>query len=119
MLAEDNKINQIVASELLNLMKVKLTVANNGIEAVDAVKKRDFDLILMDIQMPEMDGLTATQVIRHLDKPGVDKIPILAMTANAMDTDYQKSLEVGMNDHLTKPIDPDKLRLALEKWIVR
>jgi len=119
LLAEDNKINQIVASELLSLMKVELTVANNGVEAVEAVKKQDFDLILMDIQMPEMDGLTATQVIRSLDKPGVDKIPILAMTANAMDTDYQKSLEIGMNDHLTKPIDPDKLRLALEKWIVR
>ena len=119
LLAEDNKINQLVASELLSLMKVELTIANNGLEAIEAVKKQDFDLILMDIQMPEMDGLTAAQAIRNLDKPGVAKIPILAMTANAMDTDYQKSLEVGMNDHLTKPIDPDKLRLALEKWIVR
>jgi len=119
LLAEDNKINQIVASELLSLMKVQVTVANNGVEAVEAVKKQDFDLILMDIQMPEKDGLTAAKEIRNLDKPGVDIIPILAMTANAMDTDYQKSLEVGMNDHLTKPIDPDKLRLALEKWIVR
>jgi CheY-like chemotaxis protein len=119
LLAEDNKINQMVATELLQMMSVKLTVANNGIEAVEAVKKNDFDLILMDIQMPEMDGLTATQVIRHLDKPGVDKLPILAMTANALDTDYQRSLAVGMNDHLTKPIDPEKLRLALEKWIVR
>jgi CheY-like chemotaxis protein len=119
LLAEDNKINQIVASELLKMLEVELTVADNGIEAVEAVKKNDFDLILMDIQMPEMDGLEATQAIRQLDKPGMDKLPILAMTANALDTDYQKSLAVGMNDHLTKPIDPEKLRIALEKWIVR
>ena len=119
LLAEDNKINQIVASELLDMLNVQVTIANNGMEAVEAVKKEDFDLILMDIQMPEMDGLTAVQVIRTMGKPGVDKLPILAMTANALDTDYQKSLEAGMDDHLTKPIDPEKLRIALEKWIVR
>ena len=119
LLAEDNKINQMVASELLKIMEVEVTVANNGIEAVEAVKKNTFDVILMDIQMPEMDGLTATQMIRNLGKPETDKLPILAMTANAADTDYQKSLDVGMNDHLTKPIDPEKLRVALEKWIVR
>jgi CheY-like chemotaxis protein len=119
LLAEDNKINQMVAAEMLKMFHVEITVANDGLEAVEAVKKNDFDLILMDIQMPEMDGLEATQKIRKLNKPGIDKLPILAMTANALDTDYQKSLEMGMNDHLTKPIDPDKLRLALEKWIVR
>jgi PAS domain S-box-containing protein len=119
LLAEDNKINQMVASELLHMMNVEVTIANNGVEAVEAVKKQNFDLILMDIQMPEMDGLTAAQAIRHLDKSGIEKLPILAMTANALDTDYQRSLAVGMNDHLTKPIDPEKLRLALEKWIVR
>jgi two-component system sensor histidine kinase/response regulator len=119
LLAEDNKINQMVASELLKMLDVKVTVVDNGIEAVDAVKQGDFDMILMDIQMPEMDGLAAASAIRNLDKPGMDKLPILAMTANALDTDYQRSLDVGMNDHLTKPIDPEKLRLALEKWIVR
>ena len=119
LLAEDNKINQLVVSELLKIFNIDLTVANNGKEAVEAVKQSDFDLILMDIQMPEMDGLTATQAIRHLDKPDMDKLPILAMTANAFDTDYQKSLAAGMDDHLTKPIDPEKLRIALEKWIVR
>ena len=119
LLAEDNKINQMVASELLKMLEVELIIANNGVEAVEAVKQNDFDLILMDVQMPEMDGLTATKVIRTLDKPGIDRLPILAMTANALDTDYQRSLEVGMNDHLTKPIDPEKLRIALEKWIVR
>jgi len=119
LLAEDNKINQMVATELLTILGVEVTIANNGIEAVEAVKEKTFDLILMDIQMPEMDGLTATRTIRNLGKPEVDKMPILAMTANAADTDYQKSLEVGMSDHLTKPIDPEKLRIALEKWIVR
>jgi len=119
LLAEDNKVNQMVASELLKLLDVELTVVDNGIEAVEAVKKNDFDVILMDIQMPEMDGLEATQAIRNSGKPGTDKLPILAMTANAMDTDYQRSLDMGMNDHLTKPIDPEKLRLTLEKWIVR
>ena len=119
LLAEDNKINQIVMSELLNILNVELTMANNGREAIEAVAKNDFDLILMDIQMPEMDGLEATQAIRNLKKPGIEKLPILAMTANALDTDYRRSLEIGMNDHLTKPIDPEKLRLALEKWIVR
>ena len=119
LLAEDNKINQMVATELLRMLGAVVTVANNGIEAVEAVKKDNFNLILMDIQMPEMDGLEATQIIRSLAKPEVDKLPILAMTANAADTDYQKSLDVGMNDHLTKPIDPEKLRVALEKWIVR
>ncbi|MGL6194048.1 MAG: response regulator [Thermoguttaceae bacterium] len=117
LLVEDNKINQIVASELLLLLGVELTIANNGQEAVEAVENKDFDLVLMDIQMPVMDGLEATQKIRKLDKPGVDKMPILAMTANAMDSDYQKSIEVGMNDHLTKPIDPDNLRHVLETWI--
>ncbi|MDR1964769.1 MAG: response regulator [Planctomycetaceae bacterium] len=119
LLAEDNKINQMVASELLKMLGIDLTVANNGAEAVDAVKSKDFDLILMDIQMPVMDGLTAAREIRRLRKPGLDKLPILAMTANAMDTDYQKSLEVGMNDHLTKPIDPERLRKSLETWITQ
>ena len=119
LLAEDNKINQLVASELLAILGVEVTIANNGVEAVEAVNKETFDLILMDIQMPEMDGLTAAQTIRNLDHPTVRTMPILAMTANATDIDYQKSLDIGMNDHLTKPIDPEKLRIALEKWIVR
>ncbi len=119
LLVEDNKINQLVASELLKMSNVDLTVVDNGQKAVDAVRERDFDLILMDIQMPIMDGLTATREIRKLEKPGIAKLPIIAMTANAMDIDYQRSIDSGMNDHLTKPIDPTKLRLALENWIVR
>lgn len=119
LLVEDNKINQMVALELLGLLGLVVTVADNGLEAVEAIKNGDFDLVLMDVQMPIMDGFEATREIRKLDKPGVDKLPILAMTANAMDSDYVNSISVGMNDHLTKPIDPDRLRRALENWIVR
>ncbi len=119
LLVEDNRINQMVATELLSMLGVTTTIACNGQEAVDAVRDNDFDLVLMDIQMPVMDGLTAAQTIRKLPKPGMDKLPILAMTAHALDVDYQKSLSAGMNDHLTKPIDPDVLRTALQRWIVR
>ncbi|MGL4942048.1 MAG: response regulator [Thermoguttaceae bacterium] len=121
LLAEDNKINQMVAREMLQMLGLDVTIVENGDEAVAAIKNQQFDkpfdIVLMDIEMPVMDGLEATKRIRGLDKPGVDKIPILAMTANALDRDYQRSLDVGMNDHLTKPINHDKLRKALETWI--
>ncbi|MGL6227533.1 MAG: response regulator [Thermoguttaceae bacterium] len=117
LLAEDNKINQIVAEGMLAMHGIDLTIAADGLEAVELVKQHDYDLILMDVQMPNMDGLEATKAIRQLDKPGIDKLPIIAMTAHAMDRDYQKSLDAGMNDHLTKPIDPEKLRRMLETWI--
>ncbi|MDR2643528.1 MAG: response regulator, partial [Planctomycetaceae bacterium] len=117
LLVEDNRINQLVAKEILRLLGVELVIANNGLEALEAVQKDDFDLILMDVQMPVMDGLTAAKEIRKSCKPSLAKVPILAMTANAMDIDYQKSIESGMDDHLTKPIDPIKLKQALEIWI--
>ncbi|MGL4595788.1 MAG: response regulator [Thermoguttaceae bacterium] len=119
LLAEDNKINQMVAQGMLDMLGINVTIANDGLEAVELVKNRDFDLVLMDVQMPNMDGLEATRLIRSLDKPGIAKLPILAMTAHAMDTDYQKSIAVGMNGHLTKPISHDKLRQALETWVRR
>ncbi|MDR1484713.1 MAG: response regulator [Planctomycetaceae bacterium] len=117
LLVEDNRINQLVATEILRLLGVNLVIANNGLEAVEAVQVEDFDLILMDVQMPVMDGLTAAREIRKLGKSNLASVPILAMTANAMDVDYQKSIESGMDDHLTKPIDPTKLKQALEAWI--
>ncbi len=119
LLAEDNKINQLVASALLKGFGVELTIAADGVQAVDAVSRQHFDLVLMDIQMPNMDGYEATQEIRRLPKPGMDSLPILAMTANALDSDFQACIEVGMNDHLAKPIDVKKLRGALETWIAR
>ncbi|MBF0443973.1 MAG: response regulator, partial [Magnetococcales bacterium] len=115
LLVEDNKINQQVATELLEANGLLVTVANNGIEAVKLVEENNFEIVLMDIQMPEMDGFTATGKIREI--PGCENLPILAMTAHAMEGDRQKSLNAGMDEHVTKPIDPDKLFEALVQWI--
>jgi len=117
LLVEDNEINQDVARELLEKPGLVVTVASNGKEAVQAVEQRDFDIVLMDVQMPEMDGLEATRVIRKLGKPGISDLPIVAMTAHAMAGDREKSLDAGMNDHLTKPIDPSELFRTLLEWI--
>jgi CheY-like chemotaxis protein len=114
LLAEDNEINQLIAVELLSAKGVQTDIANNGLEAVAALEKKPYDVVLMDIQMPEMDGLAATARIRAL--PAYRDLPIIAMTAHAMAGDREISLEGGMNDHLTKPIEPDLLYAALEKW---
>ena len=115
LLAEDNEINQQVATELIEGAGLEVAVANNGREAVDAVGKAEYDLVLMDIQMPEMDGFQATAEIRK-DARFRD-LPILAMTAQALAGDREKSLAAGMNDHVTKPIDPDQLFATLVKWL--
>jgi CheY-like chemotaxis protein len=116
LLVEDNEINQQVAKEILAGGGLNVTVANDGQEAVNAVKDSYYDAILMDIQMPVMDGYTASQEIRKL-KSEIRNVPIIAMTAHAMAGDEQKSIKAGMNDHVTKPIDPDQLFAALLKWI--
>ena len=115
LLAEDNKINQMVATELLKIEKFVVTVANNGRIAVELLQKQPFDLILMDIQMPEMDGFEATRLIRADSR--FSNIPILAMTANAMSGDRELCMEAGMNDHIPKPIEPQILYRALVKWL--
>ena len=115
LLVEDNSINQQVAGELLENNGLVVTVANNGQEAVYAVGNTTFEIVLMDIQMPIMDGFEATKKIRQ--DPRFQALPILAMTAHAMSGDREKSLAAGMVDHITKPIDPDKLFEALVKWI--
>jgi CheY-like chemotaxis protein len=116
LLVEDNEINQQVAMEILQGAGLKVTVANNGQEGVDAARKNEYDVILMDIQMPVMDGYTASQEIRNL-KSEIRNVPIIAMTAHAMTGDEDKSLKAGMNGHVTKPIDPDRLFSTLKKWI--
>jgi len=116
LLVEDNEINQQVAQEILQGAGMIVTVANNGQEGVDAAKQNEYDIILMDIQMPVMDGYDATHAIRNL-KSEIRNLPILAMTAHAMAGDEQKSLDAGMNGHVTKPINPDQLFAALLKWI--
>jgi PAS domain S-box-containing protein len=116
LLVEDNEINQQVAQEILQGAGFSVTVANNGQEGLDTAQKDRFDAILMDIQMPVMDGYTATREIRNL-KSEIRNVPIIAMTAHAMAGDEDKSLQAGMNGHVTKPIDPDQLFAALQKWI--
>jgi CheY-like chemotaxis protein len=124
LLVEDNDINQQVAREILEQIGLEVSIANNGQEAVEAVKTTRYDAILMDVQMPVMDGLEATRHIRAWEgseaKPTAEaagRLPIIAMTAHAMTGDCEKSLAAGMNDHVTKPIDPDELFHALVKWI--
>jgi two-component system sensor histidine kinase/response regulator len=115
LLVEDNEINQQVAREILEGAGLNVALANDGQEAVNAVKENNYDVVLMDVQMPVMDGYTATREIRK-DKHFKD-LPIIAMTAHAMAGDEDKSLQAGMNGHVTKPIDPDQLFSTLQKWI--
>ncbi|MDR2503823.1 MAG: response regulator [Deltaproteobacteria bacterium] len=116
LLVEDNEINQEIALGIMEGLGVSAAVVNNGQEALSAWQKEPFDLILMDIQMPVMDGLTAARAIRAQGVPRAGSIPIIAMTANAMSGDREKSLEAGMNAHITKPLDAGELRRVLLHW---
>ncbi|MBF0357234.1 MAG: response regulator [Magnetococcales bacterium] len=115
LLAEDNEINQQVAIELLEQANITVTLAVNGKETIDFIEKESFDGVLMDVQMPVMDGITATRLIRKNQR--FANLPILAMTANAMSGDRDLCLDAGMQDHIAKPIDPDNLFSTLVKWI--
>ncbi len=115
MVAEDNLLNQVVAKKMLENLGCQVSVASNGKQAVDMALRGDFDLIFMDIQMPEMDGLTATERLREYGH--LENLPIVAMTAHAMVGDKEKSLAAGMNDHLTKPIDKRELIAILNRWL--
>jgi len=115
LLVEDNELNQQVALELLGAAGVQVAVAVNGEQGVRCVEEIAYDLVLMDLQMPVMDGLEATRRIRA--QPKFRTLPILAMTANAMAGDRERSLAAGMNDHITKPIDPDELFDVLLRWL--
>ncbi|MBI5800452.1 MAG: response regulator [Verrucomicrobia bacterium] len=120
LLAEDNAVNQKVALRLLQQFGYLADVAHNGSEAVSAVSTRPYDVILMDVQMPEMDGLQATRRIREFEQaPGnarLQKHIIIAMTANAMVGDRERCMAAGMDDYLPKPVRPDALRGMIEKW---
>jgi len=115
LVAEDNEFNQQIAMELLTDGGFKVDIAENGQRSVEMVHKHLYDIVLMDMQMPVMDGLTATREIRKDER--FKDLPILAMTANVMDTDIQKCREAGMWDHIGKPIDPDELFAKLLKWV--
>ncbi len=116
LLVEDNPINQQVATEFLELAGLNVTVASTGFEAIEKVEKSSIDLVFMDIQLPELDGLEATRRIRER---GFTEIPIIAMTAHAMAEDVKRSLDAGMNGHLTKPIEQEALKNVLLKWITK
>jgi two-component system sensor histidine kinase/response regulator len=115
LVVDDNSINQQIARELLHKAGLRVAVANNGQEAFDMVERERYDAVLMDLQMPVMDGFEATRAIRGI--PAFKDLPIIAMTANAMAGDREKCLAAGMNDHVAKPIDPDLLFKALTTWI--
>ena len=109
LLVEDNPINQKVASRVLEKAGHSVTIAGNGMEAITQVSDSEFDLVLMDVMMPEMDGITATVAIRESEL-GTDRhLPIVALTANAMLGDREKCLEAGMDGYVSKPIQPPVL----------
>ena len=115
LLVEDNELNREVALGLLEDAQMSIDVAENGEEAVRMVGTKKYDLLLMDMQMPVMDGITATRAIRSNGE--FRALPIVAMTANVMASDREKCIEAGMNDHVSKPIDPDELFRVLMRWI--
>ncbi len=115
LLAEDNRINQQFATLLLNRAGHAVDIAPNGRCAVDAMRKSEFDIVLMDIQMPELDGVQATRQIRALPKPACD-IPIIAMTARAMSGDREDHLAAGMDDYISKPVQPGVLLTMIERF---
>jgi CheY-like chemotaxis protein len=119
LLTEDNLINQRVASTLLQREGHEVFIANNGLEALRALEERAFDLILMDVQMPQMDGLEATAAIRRLEKGSRTRIPIIAMTAHAMADDRDRCLAAGMDSYVSKPIDIHTLLETIEQWCPR
>jgi CheY-like chemotaxis protein len=115
---EDNEINAEIAAEILENAGAAVTVAQNGRIAVDICAKSEegcFDLILMDIMMPDMDGLAATRAIRSMERTDMQTIPIIAITANAFVEDRKSAMEAGMNGYLTKPIDEEALLRAIRE----
>jgi PAS domain S-box-containing protein len=117
LLVEDNELNRQLATKLLMRAGMEVSTANDGAEAVEAVKQRKFDAVLMDVQMPNMDGLEATRAIRR--DPALAELPIIAMTANVMTGDRERCLAAGMSDYLSKPIQHNVLYAALARWTKR
>jgi len=117
LVVEDNAVNQKVAAKMLQKLGCRCEVASNGFEALDAHARRRFDLILMDCQMPEMDGLEATRRIRERERATAERTPVVAMTANAMQGDREQCLKAGMDDYLSKPVKIDGLLSIIRRWV--
>jgi len=115
LVAEDNRVNQLVVTHLLTKWKCQVTIAETGIEAISHLEKQEFDLVLMDVQMPEMDGFEATKIIRQRMRTR-RYIPIIATTAHAMEGDRDRCLSAGMDDYVTKPVKADELLRKLQRW---
>jgi CheY-like chemotaxis protein len=118
LVVEDNAINQLLVKKVLEKSGCKTDIASNGVEALERLKLQRYDIILMDIQMPEMDGYEATRQIRNLSSP-TSEIPILAMTAHAFGSDVSRCLEAGMNDFISKPFKPEVLFAKMKKHLDR
>ena len=118
LLVEDNLVNQKVALGMLKKFEVEVTVAGHGLEALAAIEQTPFDLVLMDCQMPKMDGFTAARELRQREATGQrPRLPVIAMTANAMEGDRERCLSAGMDDYLGKPVLLLNLQAALERWL--
>jgi two-component system, sensor histidine kinase and response regulator len=117
LLVDDNDLNRQIGTELLEAVGIHVEVAEDGQQALDRLAAKPYELVLMDMQMPVMDGLEATRAIRR--NPRWQQLPVLAMTANAMASDRQRCLDAGMNSHIAKPIDPNELYAQLLQWLPR
>ncbi|MGZ4858513.1 MAG: response regulator, partial [Candidatus Angelobacter sp.] len=115
LLAEDNPVNQSLAVRLLRKMGHQVAVAQTGKEALYSLRSEKFDLVLMDVQMPEMDGFEATREIRKSEHGRQQHIPVIAMTAHAMNGDHESCLKAGMDDYIAKPINREELRQTIER----
>ena len=122
LLADDNVVNQKVALRLFDQMGYRIDIAGDGLEALEALERKHYDIVFMDVQMPEMDGLEATRRIRESERALVSDpnatppLVIIAMTANAMTGDREKCLKAGMDDYLSKPVRPEAVQAALKRW---
>jgi CheY-like chemotaxis protein len=119
LVAEDNAINRLVAVGLLQSLGCAVQAVENGQQAVEALRAAAYDLVLMDLHMPELDGLAATATIRRQEQeagPG-RRLPIIALTADALSGDVEKSRAAGMDDHLSKPITRERLAAVLDRWV--
>ncbi|MCA8967985.1 MAG: response regulator, partial [Planctomycetes bacterium] len=117
LVAEDNEVNQLVFSQILDGIGISYRVASNGRTAVELYKTLRPTIVLMDVSMPEMNGLEATAAIRDLEKETGTHTPIIGITAHALKGDRERCLEAGMDDYLTKPISPDRLSGKIETWM--